>query len=80
MRAHDVRNLRACPSCHWLGHKRNFVRDERLCIRCALAEAGTLEQFLASHPREDWEKLPLSLIGADGMRQVIAALDAAGKE
>lgn len=76
MKAHDVRNLRACDLCGGLGHLKNFLRTEQTCIKCAFTNAGSIEAFMAYYPREEWEKLPLGLIGADAMRTMIAKIEA----
>jgi hypothetical protein len=74
MTSHDVRNLRYCKTCERLAHSGEFLSDE-LCIDCAFEQAGGLVGFMKKYKRAAWEKLPLRLIGVDGMRTLLAKIE-----
>jgi fructose-1,6-bisphosphatase/inositol monophosphatase family enzyme len=79
MRAHDVRSLRYCDTCKVLGWRDAFLSDAKKvpsqCIACAYKAAGTIDAFMAAHPRKEWDKLPLDLIGADAMRRLLREVE-----
>ena len=76
-RAHDVRTLRYCTTCQGLDHKSRFISGkDDLCVACAFRITGSVEAFMAVYPPAEWAKLPLNLVGVDGMRRLIAALEA----
>jgi hypothetical protein len=70
MRAHDVRNLRQCETCGGLVFKAELLNNERVCVSCAYRATG-LVGFMEKYPQDEWRKLPLSLIGVDGMRALL---------
>lgn len=80
MKAHDVRNLRVCKTCNKLGPKDLFLRTGDCCLACAWHTAGSLESFLAAHPREEWGRLSIEVIGADNMRALLAKVRIARPE
>lgn len=71
--SHDVRTLRYCERCARFGFRRDFLEQGALCIECAYTEIG-LNGFCQTYPQKEWEKLPLGLIGADGMRALLARI------
>lgn len=79
MKAHDVRHLRHCKICEQLGHKDDFIHSGDRCLACAFTEAGGLDQFLELYPWSDCEKLPIGLIGFEGMQRLIAIAEARAK-
>ena len=74
MRAHDVRHLRYCEGCQVLGDKHEFLDTGTLCVKCAYVAAGDLDEFIHSYPRQEWVKLPLNLVGVEGMQRLLALL------
>jgi hypothetical protein len=75
MKAHDVRRLRACHGCGDLIDKDGIIIGfADRCPSCALAYAGGLTRFTEMYPVSEWKKLPLGLIGADGMRWLLDRL------
>jgi len=73
--AHDVRNLRAC-ACGRLDFKDRFLTDGRTCLPCAWEACDTIHAFIARHPRAEWAKLWIGLIGAENMRILIRHVQA----
>ena len=72
MRCHAVRQLRVCEVCGALGNKRDFLNQYGdLCPSCALRRAGDLSGFMAMYKKEEWDKLPLSVVGVTGMRRLL---------
>jgi hypothetical protein len=74
MKAHDVRSLRYCDTCSRLAYKQDFLETGSMCIPCAFALAQGLDHFMVAYDRVEWEKLPLNLVGPDGMRRLLRAM------
>lgn len=74
MNCHAVRDLRVCEVCGALGNKQAFLNQYGdLCPLCALRRSGSLKGFMTMYNKEEWDKIPLSVVGVRGMRQLLKA-------
>lgn len=77
MNSHSVRHMRVCVGCQVLGFKQDFIVDGKddLCPQCAFGLEETVEAFMAHYPISEWQKLPLNVVGVEGMVKLMAALE-----